>query len=77
MALNLPAKFIFPPAMEYVKGFIHSQKPEERRAAVVALAVLAEGCCDLMTQNLDELLKQVVKEFPHVRFATHSTIPNK
>lgn len=54
---------IFPPCIEFVKHFLQSSKPNERRAALTVLTVLAEGCADAMSENLAPLLEFVYRGF--------------
>lgn len=62
-SLTLSAKKIFPPCIEFVKHFLQSSKPNERRAALTVLTVLAEGCADAMSENLAPLLEFVYRGF--------------
>jgi hypothetical protein len=59
MAINISEKHVYSPAMEYVKQWIRSQSNEQRRAAIIALAVMAEGCNESMLQDLPSLLQCV------------------
>lgn len=54
---------VLPLCMEYVKHFIQSNNPNERRAALNVLAVIAEGCSDVLSENIEPLLQFVYKGF--------------
>eukprot|EP01114_Cavostelium_apophysatum_P006244 TRINITY_DN1748_c0_g1_i1.p1 TRINITY_DN1748_c0_g1~~TRINITY_DN1748_c0_g1_i1.p1 ORF type:complete len:1062 (-),score=285.77 TRINITY_DN1748_c0_g1_i1:27-3212(-) len=57
MGLHIPSKHIFGPAMEYIGQYISSADPNYRKAAVVALAVLSEGCSLEMRNPPEKLTK--------------------
>jgi len=57
MARHVPSKHVFQPAMEFVGKYLTSTNPTERKAAVISLAMLAEGCADPMTENEEILTK--------------------
>jgi hypothetical protein len=63
IAVSLPTKHVFQPAIQGVETFIVSQNPYERRAALAALAVLAEGCLTKMLGILDTVLQKVLPTF--------------
>lgn len=55
MAINIP-KHVFSPVLEFASMSIHSTNPKHREAAVTALGVISEGCCELMKNKLEEVL---------------------
>lgn len=58
LANTLPTKLVFTPALEYVKQFC-GLDAVHRRAAITILAVISEGCAELMKDNLDAVLPYV------------------
>jgi len=60
MAINLPPEKIVTPVLQYVETAIVSANAEERRAALLALAVVAEGAADhIRTKYLAKFLDWV------------------
>jgi len=60
MAINLPPEKIVTPVLQYVETAIVSTNAEERRAALLALAVVAEGAADhIRTKYLAKFLDWV------------------
>jgi len=60
LAITLPTKLVFMPAMEYIVRYVQIDSLH-RRAAITILAVMAEGCAELMKDRLDVVLPCVSK----------------
>lgn len=56
LSTNLPPACVFPEVMKYVVSFMRGANPSYRRAAMLALSVLVDGCADYMRTKLNELL---------------------
>ncbi|KAJ3075036.1 hypothetical protein HK102_005690, partial [Quaeritorhiza haematococci] len=63
LATELPAQQVVPDVMQHVINNITNQNPGFRKAALIAMAVLAEGCGDLMSENITEILGIVCNGF--------------
>ncbi|RLN21542.1 hypothetical protein BBO99_00002602 [Phytophthora kernoviae] len=61
LALSVPAKYLNPVVFGICNEYITSQDARKRKAGVLALGILSEGCCDFMCQNLNELLPAVYR----------------
>ena len=48
MALHLPPEKLMPPLLQLVQPALQSQNPYERKAGLLCLAMLAEGCADFI-----------------------------
>eukprot|EP01121_Diplochlamys_sp_Union-15-3_P014430 TRINITY_DN4596_c0_g1_i1.p1 TRINITY_DN4596_c0_g1~~TRINITY_DN4596_c0_g1_i1.p1 ORF type:complete len:1095 (-),score=205.07 TRINITY_DN4596_c0_g1_i1:21-3005(-) len=57
----LPTSKILSPAMMYVDEYTKSNNAFQRRAALSSLMALANGCNDIMSQNLENLLPYLTK----------------
>ena len=53
---SMPSKHAAAPLLEGVASFAASPSPGRRRAAIIALAMTAEGFCEVLSQNLANLL---------------------
>jgi hypothetical protein len=56
LSTNLPPVCVFPEVMKYVVNFMQESAPSYRRAAMLALSVLVDGCADYMRTKLEDLL---------------------
>eukprot|EP01116_Phalansterium_solitarium_P010141 TRINITY_DN2460_c0_g1_i3.p1 TRINITY_DN2460_c0_g1~~TRINITY_DN2460_c0_g1_i3.p1 ORF type:complete len:1068 (+),score=372.31 TRINITY_DN2460_c0_g1_i3:1435-4638(+) len=65
IALRVPSKHVFRPSMDFVAQYLGSQDAHHRRAALVALAVMSEGCSEPMQEPsvLPQLLGPVLSGF--------------
>ncbi|XP_052817169.1 importin-4-like [Mya arenaria] len=62
MAMHLPPEKFIPPVMSMVEPALQDGKPERRKAAYIALAVVVEGCADFITnKHLQAVLQCVCK----------------
>ncbi|KAF1795326.1 HEAT, type 2 [Phytophthora cactorum] len=61
LALSVPAKYLNPVVFGICNEYITSQDARKRKAGVLALGILSEGCCEFMCQNLNELLPAVYR----------------
>ncbi|XP_022092139.1 importin-4-like [Acanthaster planci] len=58
MALHLPPDKLLPPLMQLVQPALSSSNPYERKAGLLSIAVLAEGCADFIrNKHLQSLLE--------------------
>ncbi|RMX51322.1 hypothetical protein pdam_00004673, partial [Pocillopora damicornis] len=60
LALHFPPESVIPPLMELVKPALTSEDPYKRKAALIALAVLAEGCADYIRNRYLEAALQTM-----------------
>eukprot|EP00611_Tribonema_gayanum_P025635 TRINITY_DN588_c0_g1_i2.p1 TRINITY_DN588_c0_g1~~TRINITY_DN588_c0_g1_i2.p1 ORF type:complete len:1076 (-),score=449.83 TRINITY_DN588_c0_g1_i2:206-3433(-) len=60
LALFLPGRFIFPPAMELCGQCFDSPDPHTRKAGVAVMGVITEGCNELIRMNLDQILPKIL-----------------
>ncbi|KAG5193038.1 armadillo-type protein [Tribonema minus] len=60
LALYLPGRFIFPPAMELCGQCFDSPDPHTRKAGVAVMGVITEGCNELIRMNLDQILPKIL-----------------
>lgn len=60
LALHLPPEKLFPPLMQLVEPALSHSNPYHRKAAMISLAVLAEGCADFVRNRHLETILQVV-----------------
>jgi hypothetical protein len=68
VALNVPSKHVFPAAMAHVQSAAGAAEPSRRASALMVVAVLAEGCAEVMRRHLGDLLQLVlagVKDADH------------
>ncbi|XP_072013320.1 importin-4-like [Amphiura filiformis] len=57
MALHLPPEKLIPPLLQLVQPALQSQNPYERKAGLLSMAMLAEGCADFIrNKHLQALL---------------------
>uniref|UniRef100_M4B6S4 Importin N-terminal domain-containing protein n=1 Tax=Hyaloperonospora arabidopsidis (strain Emoy2) TaxID=559515 RepID=M4B6S4_HYAAE len=61
LALSVPAKYLNPVVFGICNECITSQDARKRKAGVLALGIMSEGCCEFMCQNLNELLPAVYR----------------
>jgi hypothetical protein len=61
LATTFSPNLVFPVTMARAAQAIQSQNPGDRKAAMLSVAVLVEGCADFMRPNLDEILEFVVR----------------
>ncbi|XP_032225458.1 importin-4 [Nematostella vectensis] len=60
LALHLPPETLIHPLMQFIQPALASRNPYERKAALIALAVIAEGCADfLRNRYLDATLQTI------------------
>eukprot|EP00922_Rhytidocystis_sp_ex-Travisia-forbesii_P047239 GHVS01070367.1.p1 GENE.GHVS01070367.1~~GHVS01070367.1.p1 ORF type:complete len:1088 (+),score=181.14 GHVS01070367.1:30-3293(+) len=73
LAINLPNRYIYTPVVERLRSYIHSDNPHMKKAALVFLGIMSEGCEAVMRTQLGEILPFVFRSFedpsPHVRAA--------
>ncbi|XP_077982824.1 importin-4-like [Glandiceps talaboti] len=60
LALHLPPEKLLQPLMQYVEPALQSENPYHRKAALICLAVLVEGCSDHIRHKYLQGLLQVV-----------------
>ncbi|XP_070574661.1 importin-4-like [Ptychodera flava] len=60
LALHLPPEKLLQPLMQYIEPALQSENPYHRKAALICLAVLAEGCADRIRNKYLQALLQVV-----------------
>ncbi|TYZ62525.1 hypothetical protein PybrP1_012707 [[Pythium] brassicae (nom. inval.)] len=61
LALSVPAKYLNPVVFGICNEYIQSPDARRRKAGVLALGILSEGCCDFMCENVTELLPAVYR----------------
>ncbi|XP_022799795.1 importin-4-like [Stylophora pistillata] len=60
LALHFPPESVIPPLMQLVQPALTSEDPYKRKAALIALAVLAEGCADYIRNRYLEAALQTI-----------------
>ncbi|CAG9311379.1 unnamed protein product [Blepharisma stoltei] len=60
LAIDLPNKSVYPIAIEFAKALISNPSPIHRKAGVITIGVIAEGCSDYMKQDLEAIVKQLI-----------------
>ncbi|KAH8340398.1 hypothetical protein KR074_012207 [Drosophila pseudoananassae] len=61
MALNLSPEKLIPPLLQILEEALQSPDPIRRRAAFLAMAVIAEGCSDAITSKYLEPMLNIIK----------------
>ncbi|KAF1332198.1 Importin-like protein, partial [Globisporangium splendens] len=61
LALSVPAKYLNSVVFGICNEYIQSPDARKRKAGVLALGILSEGCCEFMCQNVNELLPAVYR----------------
>ncbi|KAI7878296.1 ARM repeat-containing protein [Lichtheimia hyalospora FSU 10163] len=56
LASNMPPQQVFPILMPIVVNYMQNPNPGHRKAAMMAFAVIVEGCAEFMSTKLPELL---------------------
>ncbi|KAH7978311.1 hypothetical protein HPB49_005181 [Dermacentor silvarum] len=74
MALHLPPEKLLPPLFQHVDKYVKSDKASQRRAAYLAIAVIAEGCSEAIRQKhlpafVQAICEGVLDNDVHVRNA--------
>ncbi|KAG0766238.1 hypothetical protein G6F33_004240 [Rhizopus arrhizus] len=59
LATNIPPQQVFPIIMPFVLNYIQNPDPRYRKASMMAFAVTVEGCTDIISTKLNELLPLV------------------
>ncbi|CAH3171023.1 unnamed protein product [Porites lobata] len=60
LALHFPPESVIPPLMQFVTPALNSEDPYHRKAALIALAVLAEGCADYIRNRYLQAALQTI-----------------
>ena len=60
LATTFPPQQIFPEASQHAVERLRSPKPGDRKSAMLAMAVLVEGCADFMRPHLKDILEMVI-----------------
>ncbi|KAJ3276052.1 hypothetical protein HDV01_006222 [Terramyces sp. JEL0728] len=60
LSTHFPPQQVFPVVMQHVIKNIQSSSPGDRKAAMLAIAVLIEGAADFMRPNVKEVLQLVI-----------------
>jgi len=55
MATNLPPNYIFPIIMEYIVNYMQNPNPLFRKAALLSLCSLIDGCSDLIRGRINDI----------------------
>jgi len=63
IALVMPAHMVWPLIMNRLSTFLKHANPEYRKAAINALAILAEGCMEQVEEIFDEVMPLVMNGF--------------
>jgi hypothetical protein len=61
LALSVPAKYLNTVVFGICNEYIQSADARKRKAGVLALGILSEGCCEFMCENVNELLPAVYR----------------
>ncbi|KAF8820456.1 HEAT repeat-containing protein, partial [Cardiosporidium cionae] len=63
LAINLPGKRVFSATIDKLQPFTVSINPNEKKAALILLGVMSEGCRSIMKNQLNNFLPFVYKSF--------------
>ncbi|KAK7247138.1 hypothetical protein RIF29_42015 [Crotalaria pallida] len=78
LAISLGGNTIVPVASEQLPAYLASPDWQNRHAALIALAQIAEGCSKVMIKNLEQVVAMVLNSFPdqhpRVRWAAINAI---
>lgn len=61
LACEIPKKFIFEPVVSRCMARLSSADPNQRKAGIACLGVIAEGCAEPLRENLGEVMPHVFK----------------
>lgn len=61
LALSVPAKYLNGVVFGICNEYITSVESRKRKAGVLALGILSEGCCEFMCENVTQLLPAVYR----------------
>lgn len=61
LACEIPKKYIFQPVVSRCVQRLNSPQPNQRKAGVASLGVIAEGCAEALSDHLEELMPYVLK----------------
>lgn len=61
LALSVPAKYLNSVVFGICNEYIQSPDARKRKAGVLALGILSEGCCEFMCENVTDLLPAVYR----------------
>ncbi|KAG6605836.1 importin-5 [Cucurbita pepo subsp. pepo] len=78
LAISLGGNTIVPVASELFPGYLAAPEWQNRHAALIAMAQIAEGCSKVMIKNLEQVVAMVLNSFqdpyPRVRWAAINAI---
>lgn len=61
LAIALPNKAVYPVVIEFANLLISNPNPLQRKAGVITIGVIAEGCSDFMKQDLQAIVNKLVQ----------------
>lgn len=61
LACEIPKKFIFEPVVSRCMSRLGSPDPNQRKAGIACLGVIAEGCSEPLRENLSQVMPHVFK----------------
>lgn len=73
MSLSIPSKYFSPPAMAIASQCLGSPDARHRKAGLVLLGVIAEGCSDVLKTMLSQILPQLVASTQDSEFFVRET----
>jgi hypothetical protein len=56
LSTTFPPQQVYPEVMKHVVNYVKSQKPGDRKAAMLAISVLTEGCSESLRTNVTDVL---------------------
>lgn len=56
LSTTFPPQQVYPEVMKHVVNYVKSQKTGDRKAAMLAISVLTEGCSDSLRTNITDIL---------------------
>ncbi|KAJ7955426.1 importin-5 [Quillaja saponaria] len=78
LSISLGGNTIVPVASEQLPAYLAAPEWQQRHAALIALAQIAEGCSKVMIKNLEQVVAMVLNSFqdqhPRVRWAAINAI---
>jgi len=60
IALHIPSKYIYKPIMEHSVTLANSSNSWEKKAGIAAIGILSDGCRNVMSRNIQQLLPLII-----------------
>src|SRR6266566_2787093 len=78
LARSLGGKAVLPVSFQYIPQMLHSTEWQQRRAALMAISSIGEGCVKAMKPELGNIIQMIIPSFndphPRVRYAACNAV---